>query len=199
MLAAALAVAFLANTTRSEAVMVAFDPASPSINVGETVTIAIVIDRQSGPAIGGWSTRITYDPMIVSIGSITYGTGLNLGGMGSSMQTTPDTGTPGTISSLTEVSFEMATDLETGQPEVFTLATLEFTAIKAGSTALLFDLADNVTSVSDADGEEIGGRVMFATGAITVLDDTGNAVPEPSRAVGLIAVTLIGLMHRRRR
>lgn len=198
LLAAIAAASLLAGLTRSDAVVVAFDPASATLDVGESVSIAIVIDRQGGPAIGGWSARITYDPAIVGIGAggIDYGTNLDLGGMGS-LKTAPNTSTPGVISSLIEVSFEDAGDLATSQPDSFTLATIQFTAVKAGATGLVFDLAGG-TSVSDADGIDISSRVMFTGGLITVKDDGGTSIPEPSRAIGLAAITLIGLLHRRR-
>ncbi|MBK9139770.1 MAG: hypothetical protein IPM17_13555 [Verrucomicrobia bacterium] len=189
-----LAKALLAGLTGAalvppaSAAILSFTPLNSSVNIGDSVTVSVVISGLSGPiALGGYQLSVSYDAARVQVTGVSFPappwSGLDLG-MGS--LNSFDLSSPGIIA-LDEVSFELPATLATDQPDAFTLAQLTFKGLTFGQSPLGFSLVD----LSDAGGAALGAGMAFA-GAI-------NVVPEASEWVLMSALGLVGFAAWRRR
>jgi hypothetical protein len=166
-----------------------FVPTPEITTVGGTATVELrvsgLLDAPSPPALGAWRVDIDYNPAIASAASVTLGTELDLGVVGSVQFF--DLTTPGTAV-LDEVSFEAPGDLVAAQPDTFTLATLNVTGLAPGESPLTLRLVE----LSDENGDPMTG---FTTtdGRIIVRDGTPG-VPEGGAGLVLITLTWVGLV-----
>jgi hypothetical protein len=176
------------------AVVISFSPSAQAVDVGDIATVDLVVSglgNGAAPSLGAWAVTFDYDPSIVSIsmGGITFGSLLDLPPFGS--DTSLSTAGGGNVS-LFEVSFADALDLDAAQPDSFTLATLNFSALAPGSSPLsvtFVDLSDEVGRHLDAGAQN--GVIRVRGGEVTV--------PEP--AVGVLPLALVwggALIIRRR-
>lgn len=157
-------------------------PASQMVNLGDTVTLEVVIDgltEGAAPSLGAYDLAVTFDPAIldflyVSFGDPVLGSQLDFIGGASIAESETSLGAV----RLFEVSLESEADLNALQAASFVVATITFSTSNAGSTALGLQ----VNAASDAAGGAL--PVITAGATVDVL-----AVPEPS-VVSLLAVGL---------
>lgn len=124
-------------------------PQSSEVSLDAIFTVDVVasdLGAGAAPSIGSFDLSVSFDPAILSVSGIAFGSGLDLGVFGS--LTDVDDGTPGGINAF-EVSLESTEDLNTLQPGAFTLFTITFNANAAGTSAL--GLFVNAIATAEAD------------------------------------------------
>jgi len=163
--------ALLASLTQSgwAAIILEVSPAAQTKALGSQATVSI---KSSGGYVGDFDLDISWNPTIVSLFDIDYGTQLGL-----SIQN-PFGFAPGTVNA-SEISLETPADLIALQPgQTATLLTLIFNTLSVGTTPV------NIGAV--AIGDELGlahDPVTLIAGSITVVEGNGGpkeVVPEPS-------------------
>ncbi len=177
----------LAAIAPSHAVVVSVNPAVSSATVGDSILVNIdIADLFDGvaPSVSAFDISVAFDPGIVSFSQLAFGTGLDVLGLGSSQIVTPSAGSVNAF----ELSFDLPADLNTLQPGAFTLFTLTFDAIAAGSSNLSLTL----NALADADGAGL---------AATLVNGSVNVSPVPLPAAGWLLLTgiagLAGMARRR--
>jgi hypothetical protein len=170
-LAAAVALAAAAGPAPA-AISLFIDPTPKTVGPGDSSTVTLMVSGlgdNDAPALGAWSVEISYDDSVVSIDSITFGTGLDAGLLGSLPVDLSIAG----LMILSDISLEFPDDLTASQADTFVLATIGFTAIgAAGSeTPLTFELAE----LSDELANTLDGT---ATDGLIRIRDDGTTVPE---------------------
>ena len=165
------------------AIVIGFDPATQTVDVGDPVSVDVVasdLGNLMAPSLGAYDVTVTFDSSILS--PLTGAVGTGLGAVGS---TGVNVGT-GFIT-IAQVSIESAAFLDGNQPDSFILFTLTFEALMAGTSAL----TATANALADALGEPL--TATTESGSITV-----RSVPEPT-PLALFGAGLIGLAWRRRR
>ncbi|MES9980575.1 MAG: cohesin domain-containing protein [Candidatus Thiodiazotropha sp. 6PLUC5] len=177
------------------AVTLTLVPMSQEIRVGSTTSVDLNISDlgdYSAPSLGAFLTEIVFDDVALSFESVTYGD--LLGSTEPSLFETDivTTVTPGSVS-LDEFSFLSDYELDSLQPDSFTLASLSFMATSAGTSLLEFGLID----LSDAIGFSILDPTL-ETASITVTPEH-HTVPEPATYILMLSglVGIMGLKCRR--
>ncbi len=174
-----------------------FDPAASSVLVGDSFYVAVVISELGfgfAPSISTFDLDIGFDDSQLSFASAVFGDpvlGDQLDIFGFDFNPTfADVTGPGVIN-LFELSLDLPSDLDFFQADSFTLATLTFDVLSAGTGAL--DIAIN--ALGDADGNPLLANVesasIVSTGLLT-------PVPEPA-TLALISLGLAGICYQRRR
>jgi hypothetical protein len=167
------------------AVHLGFDKSNYTTSPGGTVQVQVRIDGlvdSAAPSLGAFGLAISYDGNILRPTGVVYGdpvlgNQLNLGGLGD--PNLPPTIAPPLPVGIGAVSFDTASTLDTQQKDAFTLATITFSALAFGSSAL----GISVLSLADAQGDPLTATLSGAT----------VVVPEPS-AVTMLIVGLLGMM-----
>jgi len=173
-----LFVAFLmlvfCNATASQAVTLGFNPDFQGVLVGDQAIVDLVISGlEDDPAnfyyqtIGTFDLDISFDSAILGFYSVTFGDQLDLGGLGSWTEVTPDVGTV----NLLELSLDSPWDLEDYQADSFTVATLTFNTLAVGTSTL--DIGIN--ALGDAWANPLAANVQ-----------NGNISPVPEPATLLL-------------
>lgn len=167
-------------------------PQSPSVNVGDTVSVDVVAsDLVSGgaPSLGAYDLNLSFDSSVLSFSGITFGTGLSVTGVPSIVQDFV-LGT-GLVNPF-EVSLEDTADLNALQAGAFTLFTISFNAAQAGTSSLSL----GVSSLSTAEGTALSADALNGA-SISVAG--APAVPLPAAAWLLLSgVAGLGSLVRRR-
>lgn len=175
----------------AQAGLLSLAPSPQTVNAGATLSVDLQISGlgdATSPSVGVFDIDVFFDTLLLSFDDAIYGTGLDVLGLGSLQITTPGAGAV----NLFELSFDTPDELNTLQPAAFTLATLHFTALTAGTSAL--DLA--VNAIGDADGADL--PVTVQNGSVIIDAPPSTAVPEPqSLALLLAGLTLLGVVRRR--
>lgn len=176
-------------------------PSSTTVNVNGTVSAAIQIsgleaNAPNGPALGAFDFLFGYNPLFLGNPVVTFGDP----GLGDQLALTvsPFTcigtlcGAPSNFPiELAEVSLDSIAELNSAQASSFTLATISFKALAAGTSPL--DLGGVI--LSDASGNALSlDKIMNSS--VTV--GTSLPTPEPRTDALLLAVGLGGLFLRRR-
>ena len=160
-----------------QAIMLGFDSPTNDVSLGSSVDVDLVISGlgdSAPPSLGAFDVDVFYDPLIVTLTALTFGTDL-----GTSIQS--DIAGLGTVN-LFEVSLESALTLDAVQPGAFTLATLTFDGTGLGISALNITVNGLIDALaSDLPEADVG------TGSITV-----SSVPEPTTLI-LLSIGLAGL------
>lgn len=167
-------------------------PQSSTVNVGGTVSVDVVASDLAGAAqtLGDYDLNLSFDSAVLSFSGIAFGTGLSVTGVPSLVQDYV-VGT-GVVNPF-ESSFESVADLEALQPDAFTLFTITFNAIGAGTSSL----ALGVNALGNASG---AGLAFDALNSGSVSVAGAPAVPLPAAAwLMLTGVAGVGSLVRRRR
>jgi hypothetical protein len=161
-------------------------PGEPVV-VGSDLSIDVLAtDMVAGgaPSIGVFDLNLLFDPAVLEVLSVQFGTGLDVLGLGAVESVVISSGRV----NLLQLSLDTADDLHALQPGQFTLATVTFIARAAGSSAL--DLS--VNAIGDAFGESM--VVSVANGQVSVVP-----VPEvESLALMAAGLALVAGAARRR-
>ncbi len=163
-------------------------PSSQSVALGSPASIAINITglgSLSAPSLGTFDLDLAFNPAILSLTNVAYGDPvlgdqIDLFNLGSLTATTPGSGTV----NLFELSFDDIAGLNNLRAASFTLATLTFNTVGAGSSPLAF----TVNALGDASGDPL--TASFQKGSVTV---EGTAVIPELSSFLLCAVGLAGL------
>jgi hypothetical protein len=172
---AAAGLVMLGMSAGACAVTVSLSPSSSTIGVGGTTSVEVVVaglGDQVAPSIGVFDINVSFDPGVLGLDGVIFGAGLDVLGSGS-LQITDDS-LPGAIN-VYELSLDAAQDLDALQPAAFTLFTLLFQGLGAGTSPLTVSL--NI--LGDASGDALDADV--SGGELTV------TVSEPAAAWLLLA------------
>jgi hypothetical protein len=146
-------------------------PASQTVSVGSAAIVDLAASgftSGTAPSIGTYDVNVGFDPSLLAFVSATFGTGLDVLGLGSIQTVTPGFGTV----NLFELSFDTPADLNALQPNTFRLATLVFNAVAPGTSPLML----TANALGDATGAGLPASV--SNGSVVIGAPT--AVPEPA-------------------
>lgn len=149
------------------AVSLEFVPGNQTVNVGDPAVVDVLISGLGDGAassVGTFDLNVSYDASILTAAGVTFG-GFLGDGLLTSIQTV-DLGGAG-VADLAEVSLLFAFELDALQPASFTLATLTFDTLAAGTSPLVFSQA--------LIGDGLGLPLQVNAGGGSVA-----AVPEPA-------------------
>jgi hypothetical protein len=123
-------------------------PSTTAVNPGDPVDVAVVISGLgsfASPSVGGFDLVLTFDPALFATNGLAFGAFLGDVGGGEAL-----TGSSIVVGDWTafEVSLLTPGQLNTLQPDSFTLFTASFTAIGSGSG----DFSMTANSLSDESG-----------------------------------------------
>lgn len=185
----------------ANAISLDFTPLYQDVILGNTAQVSIRISDLGvidSPSLRSFDLEIVFDPTMLAFSSVSYGDPvlgdqLDIFGLGSSILTNlyPHPSVPTSfIVNLTEQSFDLPDTLNNFQAGDFLLATLNFTTMNTGNTAL----GILVNQLLDADGANLA--LSYAgVGAIRVQP---KLIPEPS-VMALLGIGLIALCWRQSR
>jgi len=171
------------------AITIGFEPVSQEVVVGDPASVNLVISGlgdYSEPSLGTFDLNVTYNTAILDFTGYTLGLYLGDISLWEAVDLSWGETTPGTIN-LAELSLLSVSELDSLQPDSFTLATLTFNTLAVGTSSL--DIS--ITALGDAYG-----------GSLSLDVQSGNIspVPEPATFI-LIGFGLggIGILRRKRR
>jgi hypothetical protein len=152
-------------------------PLTQAVALGNTITADVQITGVSSVGVGDYDLAVGFDSSVLSAFNVSFH-GF-LGGPGNSLQSSSiSIGT----AEFTEVSLLSVADLAVLQPDSFLLGTIQFSALKVGSSNLQF----KSITVDDANGLPLTLNSHSASVTVT-------SVPEPSTTF-LLGTTLILLV-----
>ena len=179
----------LGAVTPGQAALVSLSPTAPTVSAGDTFTVDLQVSSLgAGNAVGAYDIDLGFDPGLLSLTGVFFGSGLDVLGLGSLQFSTSGVGQV----NLFELSLDTAGDLIALQPGTFVLATLNFFAVAPGTSAITLSL----NALGDAYGDAlpaslVAGSVMIAANA---------SVPEPATyaLVALALFVIVGVQRRRK-
>jgi len=186
---------FLLPVGSAAAIEISLSPSTQNVTLGDTVNVDVDITGLGDGAplsLSIFDLDVTFDSSILDFNSVVFGDPvlgdqLDLFGLGGFTDVLPGAG----FVNLFELSFDFASDLDTLQFGDFTLATLTFDSLAAGTSAL--DIF--VNDLGDADGLPLTATTTGAS--VEVIKDT-TSTPEPSTII-LLGLGMTALIFGRRR
>jgi len=172
----------------AHAVGLGFAPSSQTVAVGDAVSVDVVISGLGAglaPSLGAFDLDVTFDPLLLAPTGVTFGLFLGDPALGDALAAFVLA--PGVVD-LAEVSFLAPADLDALQPAAFTLATLTFATLAAGTSPLAFAQA-----VLD-DAFAVRLATDTAGGSITAL--AASPVPLPATLLLLAAGAAVLALRR---
>jgi hypothetical protein len=170
-------VVFVCPTVFAGTIALSITPLTQGVNVASVPTVAIQIAGLADPpSLGTFDLYISFSPIVLSLNNVLFGDP----GLGDQLD---PTGLGNTINFFTpsvggvelfELSLDTSGDLNSLQASSFTLATVAFNAISAGTSPVNL----TVSVLGDADGNSLSANIN--NGSITV---GSNSVPEPSTLI----------------
>jgi hypothetical protein len=164
----------------ADALSLSIVPEQDAFRVGATGIVDVVASGLThavdGGSIGGYDLNVSFDPSLLAYSSTTFGTGLNVSGLGDIQSS--GVSAPGQLETL-EVSFDTAQALAALQPNSFVLFSLAFTGLAPGTSALTL----GTLSMSDAGGNPLGADVH---------DASVNVTPVPLPAAVWLLLSAVG-------
>lgn len=188
-LALAVAVALVAEA--AAAATIGFEPTSQTVDLGDPVSVDIVVSDLGGEIVSAYDLDILYDPGVLSAVQVSFGSGLGDPAAFEVLESS-DLGTPGVVD-LAQLSLLSDAELLAlqGGDEVL-LATLSFGTVAPGTTSLAFAF-DAVNDIKGANAQVLD--VIDEAGSVEV---SGAVIPEPSAALLFgIGSVLIGWRRSR--
>ncbi|MDJ0866269.1 MAG: cohesin domain-containing protein [Myxococcota bacterium] len=167
------------------AVTLGFDPSEQTVGLGAPVSVEIRVADLDGEIVSAYDLDVVYDATVLSAVGVSFGVLLGDAAALESIDVF-DLGSPGLVD-LAQVSLLADADLAARQPDAFTLATVEFTAIALGESSLTFRF-DPFNDVKGLEGKVL--PLDPASGLVRV-------VPEPGTAL-VLALGLVVLARRSR-
>ncbi len=175
------------------AALLEFTPINQTVDQGDSVEVELTVSglgEFTADSLGAFDIEVLFDNSILEFSSVTYGDPvfgdqLDLFGLGSMIETTPGAGEV----NLVEISLDLPFELDDLQLGSFTLATLSFDTLLAGTSSL--DIGDHI--LSDASGVGLNADITQASVTVNAV-----SVPEPSILV-LMGAGLLGLSFTSRR
>jgi hypothetical protein len=163
------------------ALTIGFSPVHRTVPLGSHPQVDLIATLgTTTPDLGGWDLMLSFDPTIISLDSVVFGTAF-----GTSSQDWDITNILLGQIRLTELSLEDASFFA-GQPSSFTLATLTFSADNFGTSPL--SLVEDEGGFTTGGADPITGA-QLDPGSITVQD-----VPEGGNLAIVALPTLLGLL-----
>jgi hypothetical protein len=186
----------------ADPVLLAFVQPVQTALVGNPVDVALTISGLGagiGPSLGGYDLEISYNSLVLSNPSVIFGDPVLGDQLAISSPSYKCTGLHAAcgLSSMpleiTELSFDSSATLFASQAGAFTLATIAFDVIGAGSSSVVLS---NVI-LSDALGINVSGNYEVDLSGATVNAIDAQPVPEPG-SLSFLASSLAGLLVWRR-
>jgi len=186
-LAAVLTLAVLGGAPAG-AVTLSLAPSAQDVAVGGSFDLELVVaglGDGAPPSLGGFDVALSFDPSLLSLDSVSIGSYL---GDETLFESFSDIVFGAGSVGIAQTSFLDAFSLDL-QPGSFTLASLSFTALAPGTSAVAFG------SASLADG--FGAPLAFTSAGAQV--SAGGVIPEPAASLlfGLGALAVAAALRRR--
>jgi len=132
-------VAVLSVCQGAHALSLEINPVAQTRNVGQVLAYDVWVRGVGAEILTGFDIDLSYDPAVLGLTSLAFGTGLNKGNPADSLQWQSASPSPGTLNAA-EVTWLPDADLITDQPDDFVLFSLGFAGIAPGTSALRLTL-----------------------------------------------------------
>ena len=180
----ALAMLFSQYATATPVVLIVLPGSQLSTVAGDQVQIDIRISglgSAKSPSLGTYDLDFSYDQTTLAFNHISWGTGLDIFGLGSLRDATFSAG----LLNLFEASLDSVADLTALQPSNFLLASLVFHGLTTGSS----NISLSINALGDASGHSLAGSVMYGL--------SPTAISEPSSLLLILTACSIAIMTGR--
>lgn len=195
----------LLSAQPSQAITLSFNPIAQNVASGSPVDVELVISglgASIAPSLSAFDVDVSFDPGILAFSSVTFGPFLGDPALGEAF-TSFNGSVPGLVN-LNELSllegdsvtcfFCIPPYLDDLQSASFTLATLTFNTLSAGTSSLglsINALVDASVSANDL----IPDVSAIGNSSLTVTASTNGTVPEPAiwslYAIGMLGMGLL--------